>query len=241
MLDALTKQNNAMIYMAVEGEDIEKHRESCEQSIKKLSETTLKAREIVSKTETPEAAEQLIYHANRINALATELLNGKVENELAPEDEEQEVTDGSNNLYDDIFSEDGHSRIYAVPQQTTPERFSAHKWYIETYQAEYLEMSHQITAYMTGSHNTLGPDVNNLSHTARRAVTPVSITLIVMIAIVLMFYYFFMVYIVKPIQRIDRSLGTYLTYKMPFDDSIRSRDEIRGVRDKIAALISKIR
>ena len=119
--------------------------------------------------------------------------------------------------------------------------YSTQQWYIEVYKPAVSDMSHQIKKYMTGSHNTLGPDVNDLSHTARRAVTPVFITLVVMIVIVLMFYFFFMLYIVKPIKRIDRSLGAYLTYKMPFDDSIRSHDEIRRVRDKIAALISKIR
>jgi predicted PurR-regulated permease PerM len=114
-------------------------------------------------------------------------------------------------------------------------------WYVEVYQPQYIELSHEITQYMTGVHNTLGPEVNNLSHTARRTVTPVFITLLVMIAIVLVFYFFMMIYVVKPIKRINKSLGTYLAYKTPFDDSILSRDEIRTLRDRIAALISRIR
>jgi hypothetical protein len=36
-------------------------------------------------------------------------------------------------------------------------------------------------------------------------------------------------------------LGTYLAFKTPFDDSIRSRDEVRTLRDRIAALISRFR
>lgn len=240
MLDALNKQNNAIVYMAIEGESIDSHRSNCEEGISELYETTQRALEIVQNTETPNAADELIACANRINKLSMMFLEGKVANEFVNEAEDDTNAD----IMGETIEIDGEMYTRIVQPNvapSAPERYSAHKWYIETYQTEYLNMSSQITKYMTGSHTTLGPEVNNLSHTARRAVTPVSITLIVMIAIVLMFHFFFMVYIVKPIQRIDRSLGSYLTYKMPFDDSIRSRDEIRGIRDKIAALISKIR
>lgn len=238
MLDALNKQNNAIVYMAIEGEGIEHHRKSCEEGISELYKTTLRAQEIVQNTETPNAADELIACANRLNNLSMMFLNGEVKNELIAK------VDNPDDFMAETIEVDGElvtKLITPSPTTNIPTRYSAHKWYIETYQTEYLNMSSEITKYMTGSHTTLGPEVNNLSHTARRAVTPVSITLIVIIAIVLMFHFFFMVYIVKPIQRIDRSLGAYLTYKMPFDDGIRSRDEIRGVRDKIAALISKIR
>ncbi len=128
-----------------------------------------------------------------------------------------------------------------VHQVQQPSTFSAHQWYIKNYLVESENVLRHIKKYMSGAQNTLGPDVNNLSHTAHRAVKPVFITQVVMIVIVLIFYFFFMLYFVKPVLRINRSLGSYLAYRTPFDDSITSRDEIRTVRDRIAALISRIR
>ena len=88
---------------------------------------------------------------------------------------------------------------------------------------------------------TLGPDVNRLSNTARRAVTPVFISLVVMIVVVLIFYYLLHVYFTKPILRINEELGEYLRFRTPFDSSIACRDEIASLRDRIVALIQKQR
>ncbi|MEE1167466.1 MAG: hypothetical protein UHS52_00435, partial [Alistipes sp.] len=81
--------------------------------------------------------------------------------------------------------------------------------------------------------------VNRLSHTARRSVTPVFISLLVMFVVVLMLYFFLKRLFVKPILRINRSLGDYLAYKVPFDKSISCRDEIEELRDRVDTLISK--
>ena len=118
---------------------------------------------------------------------------------------------------------------------------STHMWYIEEYKPEYVSVSNQITRYMTGSESTLGPVVNRLSHTARRAVTPVFISLVVMIVVVLMFYYFLHHYLIKPVLRINDELGDYLRYRTPFDATIPCRDEIKTLRERIAALIAKFR
>ena len=92
---------------------------------------------------------------------------------------------------------------------------------------------------MTGSQSTLGPEVSRLSHTARRAVTPVFISLLVMLIVVMILYFFLMRLYVNPMMRMNRSLGDYLTFKVPFDSAIECRDEIKEFRDKIASLISK--
>lgn len=116
-----------------------------------------------------------------------------------------------------------------------------HSWYVENYKPEYVSLSKQITKFMTGSESTIGPDVNSLSLTARRAVTPVFLSLVVMILVTLMFYYFLNHYLIKPIIRIDRSLGKYLRYRSPFDNDIACRDEIRSLRDRITILIAKLK
>lgn len=116
-----------------------------------------------------------------------------------------------------------------------------HSWYVKYYKPEYVNVSRQITKYMTSSESTLGPDVNRLSHTARRAVTPVFISLVVMIVVVLMFYYFIYHYLIRPIVRINRELGDFLRYRSPFDKDIPCRDEIKSLRDRISMLIAKLK
>ena len=116
-----------------------------------------------------------------------------------------------------------------------------HSWYVESYKPLYVNVSKQITKFMTGSESTLGPDVNSLSLTARRAVTPVFLSLVVMIVVALMFYYFLNHYLIKPIIRINRSLGEYLRYRSPFDKDLACRDEIKSLRDRIVILIAKLK
>jgi hypothetical protein len=104
-----------------------------------------------------------------------------------------------------------------------------------------MNVSRHIIKYMSGSQNTLGPEVNRLSHSARRAVTPVFISLVVMLVIVVMFYFLFKVYFVKPVLRINRSLGNFLTYRMPFDNTIACRDEVKTLRERINDITTKNR
>ena len=134
-----------------------------------------------------------------------------------------------------------NGEVHSAIATDTISRITTHSWYVDNYKTEYVNVSNQIRKYMTGSESTLGPDVNRLSHTARRAVTPVFISLVVMLVVVLMFYLFIRHYITKPILRINRELGDYLRYRTPFDENIACRDEIQTLRDRIASLISKQR
>lgn len=245
MLTALDQQNKAIFHMAVEGEDINNHRDICEQGIRDLNATVHRAKDIVSKGDNPQSADSLIFYANILNDLSRSYLNREVENEIklyndqlaleAIEKQMDQLGDSPN------WSDNGAVETAIIQDAVSASNFSTHQWYVDNYMAESENVLRHIKKYMSGAQNTLGPDVNNLSHTAHRAVKPVFITQVVMIVIVLIFYYFFMLYFVKPIRRINRSLGSYLAYKTPFDDGINSRDEIRTVRDRIAALISRIR
>lgn len=142
-----------------------------------------------------------------------------------------------NDLTNSYINGDVHRAIFS---DTLAHR-TPHSWYVECYKPEYVNLSKQITKFMTGSESTLGPDVNSLSLTARRAVTPVFLSLIVMIVVTLMFYYFLYHYLIKPVMRINRSLGEYLRYRSPFDKDIACRDEIRSLRDRIMILIAKLK
>jgi predicted PurR-regulated permease PerM len=122
-----------------------------------------------------------------------------------------------------------------------PNKLTIGSWYVDEYKTEHRNLSKQISKYMTGSQSTLGPEVSRLSHTARRAVTPVFISLLVMFIVVLMLYFFLKRLYIKPMTRINRSLGDYITYRVPFDDSIECRDEIKELRDRISTLTSKVK
>ncbi|MDE6139701.1 MAG: hypothetical protein K2F95_01985 [Alistipes sp.] len=120
------------------------------------------------------------------------------------------------------------------------DEYSSQDWYVDSYKDEYLNVASHITSYMTGAQSTLGPEVNRLSRTAYRAVTPVFISLVVMLVVVLMFYYFLSVYYIRPILRMNKSLGDYLTFKVPFDVGITLRDELVELKERIMALVSRM-
>ena len=91
---------------------------------------------------------------------------------------------------------------------------------------------------MTSTQSSLAPRTEQMKKNAYRAVTPVLISLVVMIAIVLMLYYFMTVYCVNPILRMNKALGAYLSFRIPFavkgDDL---KDEMRELKEKIDSLI----
>lgn len=211
MATALSNQNDAIIYMAVVGDSSSRYRTECESSIMRLENASNEAYELMGASEYHNLVDSLRMHTTNLNRLAREWLDGGVDRRIA------QIT-----MSDSI-----------------PSQFSSRTWYVDEYKIEHMNLSKQISRYMTGSQSSLGPEVNQLSHTARRAVTPVFISLLVMFIVVMIFYFFLSRLYVNPIMRINRSLGDYLSYRVPFDDSIECRDEIMELRDRISTLISK--
>jgi methyl-accepting chemotaxis protein len=210
MLSALSDQNDAIIYMAVVGDSSSRYRLECENSMSLLSTASQRAYDIMASSEYRSIADSLNKYTCELNALAREFLDGGVQR-----------------------------RIDESLLDTLPQTFTARSWYVDEYKVGFIQLSKQVSQYMTSSQNTLSPEVNRLSHTARRSVTPVFISLLVMFVVVLMLYFFLKKLYVKPILRINRNLGDYLAYKVPFDKSVSCRDEIEQLRDRIDTLISK--
>ena len=82
------------------------------------------------------------------------------------------------------------------------------------------------------------PRAEQMKKNAYRAVTPVLISLVVMIAIVLMLYYFMSVYCVNPIIRMNKGLGDYLSFRVPFAVKADCKDEVLELKEKIETLIT---
>lgn len=101
----------------------------------------------------------------------------------------------------------------------------------------YDELIAEIDMFVAESQNSLAPGADQLHHNAYRALTPVTISLIVMVAIVLMLYYFMMVYCVSPIVYITKALKSYIAFKVPFAPKGERRDEMQELQDSIEALI----
>ena len=116
--------------------------------------------------------------------------------------------------------------------------YDGDEWYDEVYMPVYNKTCSQITQLLTHSQNYLTPRAERLSRNAYRAVTPVFISLVVMIVILLMFYYFIMIYTVKPIVEMNKSLGDWIRYKLPFAIKAECRDELEELKGKIESVTS---
>lgn len=114
--------------------------------------------------------------------------------------------------------------------------FNGSEWYNADYQTTYNTASNQILQVMSYAQSSLSPRAERLSRNAYRAVTPVFISLVVMIIILLMFYYFIMIYAIKPIVEMNKSLGAWIRYKLPFTIKAECRDELAELSEKIESI-----
>lgn len=113
------------------------------------------------------------------------------------------------------------------------------RWYNDEYEALYGRLTSAIKSYMTSTQSSLAPRAEQMKKNAYRAVTPVLISLAVMIAIVLMLYYFMTIYCVNPILGMNKGLGDYLSFRIPFAVKGECKDEMLELKEKIDTLINQ--
>ncbi|MFI3285309.1 MAG: hypothetical protein R3Y08_01515 [Rikenellaceae bacterium] len=113
--------------------------------------------------------------------------------------------------------------------------------YYDSYRPIHANIVKSIYSFTTSSFKSIEPRAEQLQRNAYRAVTPVLISLVVMIAIVLMLYYFMIIYCVNPIVRLNRSVGDFITYRLPFAPKADCRDEVAELQEKIETMTSQIR
>ena len=127
----------------------------------------------------------------------------------------------------------------AVPAASDRPDSLGGRWYNDEYEVLYGRLVSAVKNYMTSTQISLAPRAEQMKKNAYRAVTPVLISLAVMIAIVLMLYYFMTIYCVNPIVRMNKSLGDSLAFRVPFTVKAECRDEVLELRDKIETLINR--
>ena len=113
------------------------------------------------------------------------------------------------------------------------------RWYNDEYEALYGRLTSAIKNYMTSTQSSLAPRAEQMKKNAYRPVTPVLISLAVMIAIVLMLYYFMTIYCVNPILGMNKGLGDYLSFRIPFTVKGECKDEMLELKEKIDTLINQ--
>ncbi|MFI3318413.1 MAG: hypothetical protein SNH88_04410 [Rikenellaceae bacterium] len=109
----------------------------------------------------------------------------------------------------------------------------------DKYQPLYSELIEDIYDYMTSAQSTIAPRAEQLHRNAYRAVTPVFISLVVMIAIVLMLYYFMLIICVNPIIKMSRSLKDALAFNIPLAIKSEYRDEVQELKEGIETMAAQ--
>ena len=112
-------------------------------------------------------------------------------------------------------------------------------WYDDQYERVYGQLTSAIKSYMTSTQSSLAPRAQQMKKNAYRAVTPVLISVAVMIAIVLMLYYFMSIYCVSPVVRMNKSLGDWLSFRTPFNVKGDLKDEVLELKERIETLINQ--
>ena len=119
---------------------------------------------------------------------------------------------------------DGNARQSVIP-------FDGRRWYNTEYAPLYDRITDEITKVMGSVQSSLNPRAERLSRNAYRSVTPVFISLVVMIVILLLFT-------VRPIIEMNKRLGDYIRYKLPFDVKAECQDEMRELKEKIESMVN---
>lgn len=225
MLDAAHEQNMAFIRLSV-FRDAE-YDSLCRAGMEQLEQTLAVARaEAVDKT----FLDSLAFATTELRLLTDRFLA-----EFAEQQKEQRMRETAAARVDSLALAAGtiDSTAVVAPAPTVAD-FVAQ----EQYDGLYRRLTAAIQTYMTSTQSSLAPRTEQMKKNAYRAVTPVLISLVVMIAIVLLLYYFMLLYCVTPIVRINRSLGDFLAFRVPFRPKGEFQDELKEINEKIETLVT---
>ena len=231
MLDAAHEQNVALIHLTVLGE--EDYVDECRRAMGKLEQVLMTARE---EAFDPSFLDSLSFATIEMKVMVDRYLARRLEKPTLQADS---LAGGE--LPVDSLGVDSVLMKAAIEAAEKNDEEDSVRWYTEEYEAVYLRLTAAVKAYMTSTQSSLAPRTEQIKRSAYRAVTPVLISLLVMIAVLLMFYYFMTIYCVNPIVRMNRSLGEYLSFRVPFAVKEECKDELLELKEKIETLIVQAR
>lgn len=235
MLDAAHEQNVALIHLTVLGEKA--YADDCRRAMGRLEQ--------VLKTARDEAHDKSFLDSLSFATIEMKVMVDRYLNRLAERETQPVMASDSAALAVEVpvdsLGVDSVLIQAAIEAAEQNDEEDSVRWYTEEYEAVYLRLTAAVKAYMTSTQSSLAPRTEQMKTSAYRAVTPVLISLLVMIAVTVMFYYFMMIYCVNPIINMNRSLGNYLTYKVPFTLKEACKDELMELKEKIDTLINQAR
>ena len=235
MLDAAHEQNVALIHLTVLGEKA--YADDCRRAMGRLEQVLKTARD---EAHDKSFLDSLSFATIEMKVMVDRYLNRLAEREAQPVMASDSAVLSVEVPVDSLGVDSVLIQAAIEAAEQTDEEDSV-RWYTEEYEAVYLRLTAAVKAYMTSTQSSLAPRTEQMKTSAYRAVTPVLISLLVMIAVTVMFYYFMMIYCVNPIINMNRSLGNYLTYKVPFALKEACKDELMELKEKIDTLINQAR
>lgn len=231
MLDAAHEQNVALIHLTVLGE--ESYVDECRRAMGALEQVLMTARE---EAFDPSFLDSLSFATIEMKVMVDRYLARRLEKPT------MQVDSLAGEAFPvDSLGVDSLLMKAAIEAAEKNDEEDSVRWYTEEYEAVYLRLTAAVKAYMTSTQSSLAPRTEQIKRSAYRAVTPVLISLLVMIAVLMMFYYFMTIYCVNPIVRMNRSLGEYLSFRVPFAVKEECKDELLELKEKIETLIVQSR
>ena len=219
MLDAAHEQNMAFIRLSIFHET--KYDSLCRASMSRLEHTLAVARaEALDKS----FLDSLVFATTEMKVLTDNFL-AEYSKQQAMELELEAMA---------LIPRDSTDTLQVIAPPPTLANFLEQQRYDNVYN----RLTEAIQSYMTSTQSSLAPRTEQMKKSAYRAVTPVLISLAVMIAIVMLLYFFMLLYCVNPIININRSLGDYLHFKIPYRPKGELQDELSEINEKIETLIN---
>lgn len=224
MLDAVHEHGTAVVHIVLLGHDV-RYDTLCRNSLVKLENTFT---EVASNSKNNPTVDSLAISVAELHVMTEALLSSRIDGTAL----EDLIIDD----FDDQFAMDLDEKLEAEAAAINYDIY----WYDIQYDALRKKVAARINDYMTFAFTGLTPQTEQLSRNAYRAVTPVLISLLVMIAIVLMLFYFIMIYCVLPIKNIDKSLAEWLAFRKSFAVKAECRDELFSLKEHIEGLIDRV-
>lgn len=232
MLDAAHDQNMAFIRLSIFREA--RYDSLCRASLKRLEETLAVAREeALDKS----FLDSLFLATTELRLLTDRFLAEFSAQQRALEARADSLTLAAREGLDSLANASVDSleaSVVVAPAPTVADFVEQ-----ERHDAIYTRLTAAIRTYMTSTQSSLAPRTELMKKNAYRAVMPVLVSLLVMIAIVLMLYYFTLLYCVNPVLRINRSLGDFIQFRIPYRPKKADfQDELSELNEKIETMIT---
>ncbi len=115
------------------------------------------------------------------------------------------------------------------------------EWLETDYWRSYMNLTSTVKEYMTGAEYNLGAQAERIEHNAYRAITPSLVTLAVILLLLFVLLYFIDIYYIRPVVKMNKSLGGFIKYHTPFVVTFEGKDEAFELKENIEELIDKLK